>query len=218
MLPAKPIAIALLSLASGLPAQTSQLSPAAAKPLTIRQVWTLDATYTDAKHGVTFRYPSIWQPQTQFAYHPPALTSSDVQPTAGFGYEEDGFPREKVVGPYSKTNLEGFGIVYSARPASNAAQCKSIAARIADSAAKSSARFQGRRFTVYETDEYGMNQNTQGHLYASYAGRTCYLFETSVGAASPDVADDISPLSAAQSSSIDTGLSRIMQSVHIQPK
>ena len=29
-----------------------------ATPLTLAQVWTLNATYTDPQHGVTFRHPS----------------------------------------------------------------------------------------------------------------------------------------------------------------
>ncbi len=32
-----------------------------AKPLTLAQVWTLNATYADPRHGVTFRHPGIWQ-------------------------------------------------------------------------------------------------------------------------------------------------------------
>ncbi len=91
-----------------------------AKPFTLTQVWTFDATYTDQQHGVTFRYPSVWQAGTGFGYHPPALTArSDEKPIAGFGYGEGGFPRDRVIGPYSATNLEGFGIVYSAIPVAN---------------------------------------------------------------------------------------------------
>ena len=78
------------------------------KPLTLAQVWTFDATYTDQQHGATFRYPSVWVPTTQPGYIPPALTASDEKPIAGFGYVEGGLPRERVVGPYSATNLEGF--------------------------------------------------------------------------------------------------------------
>jgi hypothetical protein len=63
------------------------------EPFTLAQIWTLDATYTDRLHGVTFRYPSVWRAETQFGYHPPALTMSVERPIAGFGYEEGGFPR-----------------------------------------------------------------------------------------------------------------------------
>ena len=90
-------------------------------PFTLTQVWTLDATYSDEQHGVTFRYPRIWKPRAQFGYNPPALSDATPKPIAGFGYEEGGFPRARVVGPYSSTNLEGFGIVYSAAPAANTA-------------------------------------------------------------------------------------------------
>lgn len=46
------------------------------KPLTLAQVWTLDAPYSDPTHGVTFRYPSAWRAMTEWAYHPPALKGS----------------------------------------------------------------------------------------------------------------------------------------------
>lgn len=50
----------------------------------------------------------------QSGYHPPALTQYEPKPIAGFGYDEGGLPREDKRGPYARTTLEGFGIVYSA--------------------------------------------------------------------------------------------------------
>jgi hypothetical protein len=193
----------------------SQTPAQPAEPLTLTQVWTLDATYTDHPHGVTFRYPSAWNTTTQFAYHPPALTVSGATPIAGFGYSEGGFPRDRIVGPYTRTNLEGVGIVYSAVPEASAAACEAKAASVSDSPRHSQMVFGHRSFSVYETGEAGMSQSIAGELYATYVGLTCYLFETDVAVASPGVVDDIPALTPAQLHYIDIHLLDIMKSVRI---
>lgn len=193
----------------------SQTPAHTAKPLTLAQGWTLDTTYTDHQHGVTFRYPSSWEATTQFAYHAPALTTSDAMPIAGFGYEEGGFPRERVVGPYSGTNLEGVGIVYSAVPAPGAAKCEATAASLSDVPGHSRVVLGHRSFSVYETGEAGMSQSIEGKLYAVYVGSTCYLFETDVAGASVGALDGIPALSSAQYRNLQMNLLNIMKSVRI---
>ncbi len=192
------------------PAQT-------AKPVTLRQVWTLDTTYTDHQHGVTFRYPSAWQAATQFGYHPPALTLSATKPIAGFGYSEGGFPRDRIVGPYASTNLEGVGLVYSAVPAASAAECEAQAASLSDSPEHSQVVLGQRSVSVYKTFSGGMSQSMSGELYATYASSICYLFETNVAVVSPGVVDDIQTLTAAQLHDIERHLLEIMKSVRIVP-
>ena len=191
-----------------------------AKPLTLKEVWGLDATYTDQQHGVTFRYPSVWKAATQFGYHPPALTESDVaRPIAGFGYEEGGFPRDHIVGPYSTNNLEGFGIVYSAIPAANASACETTASSIAASSVAKTPEhrpviFNGRSFSEHHTGQAGMSQSNSGRLYAIYVRPTCYLFETDVAAFSGTL-DSVHALSPDQLRFIEDSLLKIMKSVHI---
>jgi hypothetical protein len=184
------------------------------KPFTLAQVWTLDATYSDEQHGVTFRYPRIWKPTAQFGYNPPALTQETPKPIAGFGYEEGGFPRDHVVGPYSTTNLEGFGIVYSAGPAANTAECDARANSISAMPEHRTVVFGGRAFSERETGEGGMSQSNSGKLYATYVHPYCYLFETDVAIAS---LDDVGGLTPAQQRFIDTHLLTIMKSVRIVP-
>jgi hypothetical protein len=195
----------------------SQTSAQPAKPLTLTQVWTLDATYTDQPHGVTFRYPSAWKSSTQFGYHPPRLTDSGAAPITGFGYSEGGFPRDRIVGPYSGTNLEGVGIVYSAVPAASTAECEARAASLSNSPKHSQIVFGHRSFSVYETEGIGMSQSIAGRLYATYVGQTCYLFETDTAVASPGALDHIQALTPAQLRSIDMHLLGIMKSVRIEP-
>jgi hypothetical protein len=210
------------SLALLLVVQTSgqglgQTSAQPAKPFTLRQVWTLDRTYTDHQHGVTFRYPSTWQAGTQFGYHPPALTTSESKPIAGFGYSEGGFLRDRIVGPYTSTNLEGVGLVYSVVPVASAAECEAKAASLSASPEHSQVVFGQHSFSVYKTFSGGMSQSMSGELYATYASSICYLFETNVAVVSPGTVDDIQALTAAQLHDIDTHLLEIMKSVRIVP-
>ena len=210
------LALLLVVQSSGRGAEQAPDQPA--KPLTLTQVWTLNRTYTDPQHGVTFRYPSVWQATTQFAYHPPALTQSDeAKPIAGFGYSEGGFPRTRIVGPYAGTNLEGVGVVYSAVPAANATECEAKAATLSNSPKRPPVVFGGRSFSVYETGEGGMSQSISGNLYATYADQTCYLIETDLAAALPGVLNDIRALTPAQLRFIDIQLLNIMKSVRIVP-
>ena len=205
----------LLTAIYGLEGEQASTSPA--KPLALKEVWVLDATYTDQQHGVTFRYPSVWKAATQFGYHPPALTESDVaKPIAGFGYEEGGFPRDHIVGPYSANNLEGFGIVYSAIPAANASACETTASSIAETKTPEHRPviFNGRSFSEHNTGQAGMSQSNSGRLYAIYVRPTCYLFETDV-AASSGALNSVQALSPHQLRFIEDSLLKIMKSVHI---
>jgi hypothetical protein len=205
----------LLTAIYGLEGEQASTSPA--KPLTLKEVWVLDATYTDQEHGVTFRYPSVWKAATQFGYHPPALTESDVaKPIAGFGYEEGGFPRDHIAGPYSANNLEGFGIVYSAIPAANASACETTASSPAETKTPEHRPviFNGRSFSEHHTGQAGMSQSNSGRLYAIYVRPTCYLFETDV-AVSSGTMDSVQTLSPDQLRFIEDGLLKIMKSVHI---
>jgi hypothetical protein len=192
-----------------------QPSAPANKPLTFTQIWKLHTTYTDSLNGVTFRYPSVWQAETQFGYHPPALTQSDAQPIAGFGYEERGFPRHQVIGAYSATDLEGFGVVYSAVPATNATECESLAMSLSAEPSHRTVVFAGRSYSEHRVDGAGMSQSIVGSLYITYARPTCYLFETDVTEAYPDAKEGINALTPGQLKSIDTHLLNIMKSVRI---
>ncbi len=134
-----------------------------ANTLTLAQVWELDATYVDQLHGVTFHYPSVWHATTDFGYHQPALTQfGSGKPIAGFGYRPGGFPGAMIAGPYSGTDLEGVGFVYSAVPATSAAKCEAEAASLSDSPKHSKVVVAGRSFSDYETGEDFMSQSISG--------------------------------------------------------
>lgn len=189
------------------------------KHLTLAQVWDLNTTYRDSAHGVTFRYPSVWRQSSHFGYHPPALKDSFAPPIVGLAYDVDGFPRPHAEDgqPYSSTNLEGFGIVYSAIEAPSAARCDKMAASLGDLPTRRTFVVAARSFSVYETGEAGMSQSISGHLYATYAGHTCYLFETDMAMASVGALDDITALTKTQERFIDGHLLRIVRTVRITP-
>lgn len=187
-----------------------------AKTLTLAQMWALNATYTDKLHGVVFHYPSVWQATTQVAYHSPALARSDfAKPIAGFGYRESGFPRAANASPYSGTSLEGVSFAYLAVPAASTVECEAKAASLSDSPKHSKIAIGGRSFSLYKTGEGGMSQSISGDLYATYANRTCYFFETDVATVSSGVVDGMKTLDPPQTTAIFGHLTDLMRSVRI---
>jgi hypothetical protein len=190
------------------------------KPFTISQVWTLNATYSDPQHGVSFRYPSVWKARTQFGYVSPALTESDEKPVAGFGYEEGSIPRSGVIGPYSATNLEGFGVLYSAVPAVNAIACEAAASSLATSLSEAKRRavfLGGRSFSEYDIDQSAMSQSNYGKLYATYLHPTCFFFETDMAVLEGGGSGGDQILTPEQLRTIEIHLLDIMKSVRIAP-
>jgi hypothetical protein len=135
------------------------------RPSTLAEIWTLDATYNDQQNAVEFRYPKSWEAATEFGFVPPALSSlNGIKPTAGFGYREVPFPRDRMVSTYTGTNLEGVGLVYSALPAASVTECERKAATLSDSPKHSTAVFRGRPVSMYETGDVAMRQNSSGTL------------------------------------------------------
>jgi hypothetical protein len=197
---------------SGLP----QISEQSGKPLTLDEVWTLDRTYRDDQHGVSFRYPSTWVADAEFGYQPPALALLSAPPVARFGYREGGFPRGPITGPYAETNLEGVGFTYSIVPVTSAAKCDSVAASLSYSPEHSRVTFAHRSFSEYRTGQGGMSQYIEGKLYAAYVRPNCYLFETDVATASPAALDNIPALTPTQSRDIDAYLLDIMKTVRLR--
>ena len=214
------IVAALLALPPSAPAYAhagAQPQTQAGKPLTLTQVWTLDAMYADRFHGVSFRHPSSWQAETQFGYVPPALTFLvTAKPTAGFGYGEGPFPRARIVGPYSATNLEGFGLVYSIVPAANRSACEATASSLSYRPKHRTVLIGGRSFAVYVTGDAAMSQSNSGTLYAAYVRRACYLVETDVAMAH-SVQDLVPALTLGQRSLINAHLLSIIKTVRINP-
>ena len=143
---------------------------------------------------------------------------AEGHPIAGFGYEEGGFPRDRVIGPYSGTNLEGFGVAYVALASESMAACKTKAAAIADQSKYTQVVLRQRTYFVYDTGEGFMSQSIYGTLYATYAEHTCYLFETNVAEASAGVVDDVEALTTVQARAIERHLLAIMKSVRIVPQ
>ena len=196
--------------------ETARTASQPSKPLTLAQVWMLNTTYADPQHGVTFRRPGTWQAATQSGYLESALAQSDAaKPFAGFEYSEGGFPRSATVGPYTATNLESVGIVYSVVPAATGDACEAIATSVSETPKHTQVLFGGRSFSAYTTASASMSHSISGNLYATHMGSTCYLFETDVAVVSPGVVDGIRPLTSTQLDSIHNHLLQIMKTVQI---
>jgi hypothetical protein len=211
------LALSLGIRGTGQEAARTALQPA--KPLTLAQVWTLNTTYTDPQHGVTFRHPGVWQATTQSGYLASALAQSDAaKPIAGFGYSEGGFPRSAAVGPYTATNLESVGIVYSAVPTATVDACEAMATSVSETPKHTQVLFGGRSFSAYTTGSASMSHSISGILYAAYMGPTCYLFETDMAVVSPGVVEGIQALTSTQLDSIHDHLLQIMKTVQIAPR
>jgi hypothetical protein len=214
--PAICLTLSLAGLAWGQAVQKK--SPTTSKRLTVAQVWALDATYTDREHGVTFRYPSVWTAGNDFAYHQPILTeSNDARIIATYGYDTRNPSPDGPASPYSGTNLEGYGISYATAAGANQTQCETMAAAVADTKIHKSVLIGMRHFSNYEVGEGGMSQSTGGDLYVTFAGSTCYFFETDAGWITMGVFDDVRPLSTRNSAFIFAHLWTVMQSVRISP-
>jgi hypothetical protein len=218
--------LAVLFICRSFPAVSAQTADLP-KPLTLDQVWSLDSTYTDQQHGIIFRYPSVWKPATQFGYIPPALTlaagSHENQipmRVTGFGYLPGEFPR-RAVGPYTATNLEGFGLVYSVLAVPNAAECDqkaSYVAKGADNTRLSSVRIAGHSYAIYRIAGEAMNQTYAGRLYATYSHGACYLIETGVAAVVPGASINGQLPTPASVHGVAVHLWRLMETVRIFPK
>jgi hypothetical protein len=192
-------------------------SKTSGKPPTLAQLWTLDATYRDRAHGVTFRYPSVWKSARQFGYIAPAIDELTDAHIAGFGFNVFEHAREQGV-PYASSDLEGFGVVYAAVSAANEASCEKRAASLFVSSGHHATMIGGRTFMVFETGESGMSQSARGSLYVTYASQTCYFVETNSAWISRGVDDDVtSALTPAQERFIDQQLLKIVRTVRIVP-
>jgi hypothetical protein len=205
----------LLLLSSAFGQEGMLTSAQSTKPFTLTQVWNSDATYTDQRHGVAFRYPSVWKPENQFGYIPPALTQSQVSQLQDSDMKRAVFRASASSAPTPLPILNGFGVVYLAVATADAAECESKASSLSSTPEHRVVTLRGRSFSEHETGGAGMSQSISGKLYATYVRPTCYLFETAVAEASMGTLEDISALTPAQRHSIDRHLFDIMKSVRI---
>ena len=186
--------------------------PAAVRSPTAKQLWTLNGRYSDARHGVTFRYPEVWKATTNFGMHEPALTTTDLlTPTAGFGYGVNSNTPANM--PYGQTTTEGFGVVYTA----DAGACAALGATLAKSSLHETVMIHGRTYTTRGTSDAGMSQSISGTLYTTYADTTCCLFEVDEANMASGVNEDERVSTPEESRLLASGLRRVMGTVRIHP-
>ncbi len=188
------------------------------------RLWAPLKTYSDTARGVSFRYPASWKAETQFGYNPGALSTDETKLVAGFGFVIEQGPAKQTDILDGNAFVEGFGIAYSAVPANNATACDSVARKLLDdqpSGKTKHVKFGGITYTTYDGSQAGMNQPTEGTLYATFRRDTCFLFETDEATVTMAVfdEDDVHTRTATAikpSRSISSHLLDVMKSVRIQ--
>lgn len=186
--------------------------------LTVKAFWTLNSTYVDKKHGVSFRYPSVWSKGTGWGMHPPGLFIEDGgDPRVGFGFETD--QQTDPAGPYANSNLEGVGFSYEARETPTNAACRKLASDLANDDRPPRAMIvKGITYSRWESGEGGMNQYTGGPLLATWKHGVCYVFEQSISSFNGVRDDDEDPVNHPSGQydleQVERNLWRIMSTVH----
>jgi len=185
------------------------------------RLWTPLTTYSDTVRGVSFRYPARWESETQFGYVPGSLSLDETKPVAGFGIAMSADKTDVVD---RNVFVEGFGIVYSAMPTTNAAACDAIARKFLagqTSGKTKHVKLGGITYTTYDVSAFAMNQGIDGTLYTAFRRDTCFLFETDEATVTMAVfdEDDVRTRTAAAikpSRSISSHLLDVMKSVRIR--
>jgi len=188
------------------------------------RLWAPLKTYSDPARGVSFQYPASWEAATQFGYNPGALSTDETKLVAGFGFVIEQGQGKRIDIVDGNAFVEGFGIVYSAVPANNATACDGVARKLLDdqpSGKTKHVKFGGITYATYDGSQAGMNQPTEGTLYATFRRGTCFLFETDEATVTMAVfdEDDVSTRTAVAikpSRSISTHLLDVMKSVRIR--
>ncbi len=196
----------------------ARLACAQGPPVTMHTMWSLDRTYNDHVHGVTFRYPGTWTLNNSAAsYHAPALLeSADIPTPIELSFAEGSFPRTQKHRPYSRTTLEVVDI-YAAKLIRDVSACNQLASTIADALDSTKRIVAGTPFYVRRTGKSGMSQFIEGRLYSTFMNQTCFLFETDAAGLADGVELKAHTLSSHEYAIINARLFSIVRTIRITP-
>jgi hypothetical protein len=187
-------------------------------------VWAPLKTYTDAAHGVSFRYPASWVAGTSFGYIPTASSRGDVEPVAGFGFDAGISPESQPIIIEGNSFVANFGIVYSVHPSASAAECDSATKTILDGEETGKVTYiklGGITYSKHRISDAAMMKALSGTLYESFRHGICYLFETdeetiTMAAFDEDDAKKMTTAAVKDSRSVSSYLLDVMKSVRIR--
>jgi hypothetical protein len=177
-----------------------QPAPAAAKPIPL-------TTFTDAAHGVSFQYPSVWKRVAKpDAMTLPFLLMAGYKPIIDVEFSSQG-------NLYAKTNLVGLDFSYYTAPAESQAACAALGNINEGQGVPVSAEIHGVSYSHSSGGEGAACHEISSEVYATWRAGTCHLFEEDFMTICPGVVDGTHELTAQETKALQRHLDQIMQSV-----
>jgi len=164
------------------------------------------ATYTDSGGDLSFECPVGWKVMSEPPfYNAPYTWSSERTPQVLVGFSPDG-------NHYEKTTLAGltFAYVKAAKPS-----LESCSAMVTGSTPQkiSTVLIHGVTFEQFEFEGAGMCHESLQHVYWTYRGGTCYVFEGDMNTICSGVVEGERDLTAAETRALRRHLEAIPQSI-----
>jgi hypothetical protein len=168
------------------------------------------ATYTDPAGDVSFEYPAVWKMDNAAKFYlPPHILAGGVLPRAQVIFSPAG-------NYYAKTTLTALVFAYVKTQTPTQAACNAALGPIP--AQTDTVAINGVSFQHFDTGDAGMCHGTDQHVYWTYRGGSCYLFEgdmlTSCSGAYPGQRD----LTGSEKRALNRHLNAIPQSIRFSPE
>jgi hypothetical protein len=173
-------------------------------------------TFTDPKHGVSFQYPSVWQPDAPPSSAMSLVTGNSPNITPVFSVRFS--PQGNL---YEKTNLTGLAFIYFAAPARNIAACAQLGDVQLDAPPPlpkpTYATIHGIRYQHATGGDGGMGSWEDSDAYSVYRNGTCYIFEEIFQTVNAGMDPDVHELTKAQAKALQGHLHGITESAVFAP-
>jgi hypothetical protein len=137
------------------------------------------ATYSDPAGEVSFEYPVVWKIEVvpQF-YIDPYIVLSGIKPLASVVFSAEG-------SGYEKTTLAGLTFTFAKAAKGSALACSTMAAG-ATTQKTSTVVINAVSFQHFETKDAAMCHEAYQHIYWTYRGGTCWVFEGDMNTIAPE--------------------------------
>jgi hypothetical protein len=171
-------------------------------------------TFSDAQHGVTFRYPDNWESGTAVVFY----LGSEIVYQKPEGGPEEPFGKVGLVvgksGPYAGTNLNGVQFVFNVVPGLDAASCRKRVEDAANTPVNQTV-IHGVTYNHYSGGDAGLGHQASRAIYSTLRGSDCYLFEKTIHTFT---FDEPRGLTKPQWKQLRAELDRVMESVRFEEK
>lgn len=173
------LAMAAASAFLALPSLAQNAPPAAAAT----------KTFSDSKHGVSFRYPANWTLATEQHFYIPESILTLPEPQSGGHATARAavFLDAKDWPGLEKTNLQGADFVYNTRRGANLQACTAWLHRQVNFDKTSEETRNGISFTHVSTGSAGLCHQADESIEVHQANGTCFFFDLAVHTLCPGV-------------------------------